>query len=418
MYKYSLQKSSKKTHCPKCGKKRFVPYINNETKEILHHTVGRCDREVNCGYHLTPKQYFSESKTLVDLTIHNYPKSDYHRSCSRGECHPERSRGIFHPNHYIERSLKSTDNFTTYLRTIFTPQEVDQVIKMYKIGTSTHWNNATIFWQIDDQNKVRAGKVILYNSTGHRSNYATWIHSILLKKKMITTYHLNQCLFGLHLINTNSKPIAIVESEKTACIMSIRFPKYLWLATGGSNNIADKYFTPLKSRKIILYPDLSLDNSIFEKWNKKTIELQKFGFDISTSTLLEEIATEIDKQKGLDIADFVIPVPTKVGNSGISYSIPLKELGNKNSPPFISPLRGDACKAEGSNLPLAKSYLPSITTILNRSALPFGNLPAGKAGMSAGQMGVILTKPQQTLNILINKNPFVEKLIKTFDLLI
>ena len=47
MFKYALQPGSKKTHCPKCGKKRFVPYINNQTKEILHHTVGRCDREVN-----------------------------------------------------------------------------------------------------------------------------------------------------------------------------------------------------------------------------------------------------------------------------------------------------------------------------------------------------------------------------------
>jgi len=425
MYKYSLQSGSKKTTCPKCGKKRFVPYINNQTNEILHHTVGRCDREVNCGYHLRPKDYFNENKTLEDLSKQN--NHEYSSSVN-----PKRSRGTNHPNHYIKRSLKATDNFTTFLHTIFSDKQVKQIVETYKIGTSTHWNNATIFWQIDDQNNIRAGKVILYNNTGHRSKYATWIHSILLKKKVITTYHLNQCLFGLHLINTNTKPIAIVESEKTACIMSIAFPKYLWLATGGSNNIADKYFTPIKNRPIILFPDLSIDNSVFDKWYQKTLELQRFGFDITTSTLLEDIATETDKQNGLDIADFflsppfggfrglVIPVPMKMGNSGTSDSSPLKELGVKTSPPFKEECPKGEVVLTKLPLPLAKSYLPSRpakrTTILNRSALPFGKASLPKGRISTGQMGVILTKPQQTLFKMITKNPHLKNLINTFDL--
>ncbi|RLD85543.1 MAG: hypothetical protein DRJ07_02800, partial [Bacteroidetes bacterium] len=337
----------------------------------------RCDREVNCGYHLRPKNYFNENKTLEDLSKQN--NHEYSRSVN-----PERSRGANHPNHYIKRSLKSTDNFTSYLRTIFSPHEVKQVIEMYKIGTSTHWKNATIFWQIDNQNKIRAGKVILYDNTGHRSKYATWIHSILLKKKVISTYNLNQCLFGLHLIHTNTKPIAIVESEKTACIMSIKFPKYLWMAIGGSNNIADKYFTPLKNRKIIFFPDLSIDNSIFEKWNQKALELQKFGFDISTSTLLEEIATSKDKQNGLDIADYFL------------------------SPPFVG--------FRGLVIPMQMGVSDSLPIKINKKTLPFTKacLPNGR--ISKGQMGIILTKPQKALLKLTYKNPQLKKLISTFDL--
>ncbi len=383
MFKYSLQPGSKKTPCPKCSKKRFVPYINNETNEILHHTVGRCDREVNCGYHLTPKDYLNANKTLEDLSKRKYIDQNQ-------GTFPGRSRGV-HPTEYVARSLKQTDNFTTYLYTIFTPKDVKQVIEMYKIGTSTHWNNATIFWQIDNQNKVRAGKVILYNNTGHRSKYATWIHSILLKKKIITTYNLNQCLFGLHLINTNTKPIAIVESEKTACIMSNKFPKYCWLATGGSNNIADKYFLPLKSKKIILFPDLSIDNSIFGKWNLKALELQKFGFDISTSTLLENIATEFEKQKGLDIADYFSSPPLG-GFRGLDIQ-PKKDYGVVSySPP-------------------SEEESPKEEVVMIEPTLPFGK-------MSAGQMGVILSKDQQTLTRLITKNQAVTKLINTFDLVI
>lgn len=39
----------------------------------------------------------------------------------------------------------------------------------YRIGTSNHWPNATIFWQIDQQQKVHTGKIMLYDyHTGHR----------------------------------------------------------------------------------------------------------------------------------------------------------------------------------------------------------------------------------------------------------
>jgi hypothetical protein len=43
-----------------------------------------------------------------------------------------------------------------------------------------------------------------------------------------------QCLFGLHRITEDyqKKTIAIVESEKTAIVMSILLPHYIWLATG------------------------------------------------------------------------------------------------------------------------------------------------------------------------------------------
>jgi len=171
--------------------------------------------------------------------------------------------------------------------------------------------------------------------------------------------------------------------------MSIVFPKYLWLATGGSNNIADKYFTSVKDRKIILFPDLSIDNSIFDKWHQKTIELQKFGFDITTSMLLEEIANETDKQNGFDIADYFLILLLKgIRGQGKFY----------NSPP----LKEECPKGE-------------VVAINHPFPSPKACLPNG--GMS-GQMGIILTKQQQTLAKLITKNPAIEKLITTFDLVI
>jgi hypothetical protein len=44
-------------------------------------------------------------------------------------------------------------------------------------------------------------------------------------------------LFGLHRITEDyQKTIAIVESEKTAIVMSILLPHYIWLATGSKGN--------------------------------------------------------------------------------------------------------------------------------------------------------------------------------------
>lgn len=88
----------------------------------------------------------------------------------------------------------------------------------YRIGTSNHWPNATIFWQIDQQQKVHTGKIMLYDyHTGHRVkdpfNHIAWVHKSE-NTKNTKNFHLKQCLFGLHLLRPDTKIVAIVEAEK------------------------------------------------------------------------------------------------------------------------------------------------------------------------------------------------------------
>ena len=46
--------------CPQCGEPHeFTRYIDTDTGEILADNVGRCNRIDQCGYHYTPKQYFT-----------------------------------------------------------------------------------------------------------------------------------------------------------------------------------------------------------------------------------------------------------------------------------------------------------------------------------------------------------------------
>lgn len=192
------------------------------------------------------------------------------------------------------------------------PFFVDRIISKYLIGTSTHWNGATVFWQIDTENLIRGGKIMLYSSKyGKRVkspfNHITWVHSVLLNKNRINEFHLNQCLFGLHLINQHPNlPIAIVESEKTACIMSEKFNNYVWLACGSLSNLNEKMLTPIKNKKVVLYPDLSINQRAYNEWKATSEKLNKKDFNISVSHLLEDHCSEQQREKGNDIADYFL----------------------------------------------------------------------------------------------------------------
>ena len=86
---------------------------------------------------------------------------------------------------------------------------------MYRIGTSSKWGGAAVFWQIDINGQVRTGKVMCYNAeTGHRVKgpqaFVSWAHSEL----KLHDFRLKQCLFGEHLLKNSSSPVMLVESEK------------------------------------------------------------------------------------------------------------------------------------------------------------------------------------------------------------
>ena len=63
-FPFSLDKSTptKLFQCPDCKHKSLKRYWDNEQNEYFFDThVGRCNREVNCGYHQSPKQYFEDN---------------------------------------------------------------------------------------------------------------------------------------------------------------------------------------------------------------------------------------------------------------------------------------------------------------------------------------------------------------------
>lgn len=199
----------------------------------------------------------------------------------------------------VQQSLTAYNHnaFVTYLSTLIDEETVLELIQRYQIGTSRHWKGATVFWQIDQQQQARSGKIMLYNANGKRVkepyNHITWTHKAL----KLPNFKLQQCLFGEHLLSEEpTKIVGIVESEKTAIIASAYLPKFLWLASGSLSNLSEKRCEVLAKRKVVLFPDLGA----YEKWQQKGKQL---GFQVSD--LLERKAGSIDKEQGYDLADYL-----------------------------------------------------------------------------------------------------------------
>jgi hypothetical protein len=289
-HKYSLAKRGKSI-CPECKKRTFVLYINSMTGEPLHPDVGKCDRADNCGHHYTPKQYFTDNHIPFDKDIATTLRMG---TPSRPQPAPSYiDAGIF------QKSLRGyeNNNLVQFLRRIAGDEATEKAVEMYHIGTSQ--NGGTVFWEIDRDGKIRAGKIIQYGTDGHRRKDVTppvqWVHKIL----HFPEFALMQCFFGEHLIKDTTKPVAIVESEKTAVIASCYLPEFIWIACGGSEGINPEKCKCLKDRKTVLCPDAGM----FDKWSEKADCLQTVC-DVSVSSLIEEHATEEERKKGYDLADY------------------------------------------------------------------------------------------------------------------
>ncbi|MEJ7739610.1 MAG: DUF6371 domain-containing protein [Chitinophagaceae bacterium] len=306
-YRYTLEPykgMNSRYNCPACGKhKKFTRYIDTETGNHLGEEVGKCSREINCGYHFKPKQYFEKNKPLFN----SREKSEYSYIIKRK---PEKANPVsFIPFDTFKQSLgfHKENNFIQFLYRHFGSENTSALISRYYIGTSKHWDGATVFWQIDINRKIRSGKIMLYNAiTGKRSkeqyHMPTWVHSVL----RLPEFALKQCFFGEHLLHGSTKPVAICESEKTAIIASFYFPEFVWLACGALGGLNPGKSKVLQGRSVVLYPDLRS----FDKWQAKAKELSSISRFV-ISDLLERKATENEKAQGLDLADYLLRFPVK-----------------------------------------------------------------------------------------------------------
>lgn len=292
-YNIGLEKGSKKHRCPSCNKdKEFVRYKNFDTEEYLPINYGRCER-IKCGYK-------------------NHAIGEYLRSIGAFEKkQKEHLPGMLNEfNKSRDPKLYGFNKFILFLTSTFGQRLAKEAVERFRIGTTR--DGKTIFWQIDSYGGKRTGKIILYNQiTGNRNKKVVpkidWVHSQL----GIDNSKIRKCLYGEHQLTRSNRDrlIAIVESEKTAVIMSILLPNYLWLATGGVYNLKPDLFSKLEGRKIILFPDANG----YHKWEGELGAFYDQGFSVALDETLEKKLSEEEKQLGLDLADYLVIRDPKYG---------------------------------------------------------------------------------------------------------
>ncbi|WP_295797570.1 DUF6371 domain-containing protein [Mucilaginibacter sp.] len=327
--------------CPNCNSrhKTFKRYIDTQTGDYLADDVGKCDWLDQCGYHYPPREFFKANpghKPLNNNTMKTPTQPQYFDTI---------------PQSIVAGTMRGYDknNFSMFLARMFGADGAIHLIEKYRIGCAKHWPGATIFWQIDYDDKVRTGKIMLYNGKDCKRvkepfNHIAWVHRLVGKSEsrkspesrkgaaagvngcasspveskntlsdytkhpegilhtVIADYKLQQCLFGEHLLKLEPfKTVAIAESEKTAIIASMYLPNYIWLAAGSLEGLTAEKCQVLKHRTVRLYPDVNA----YAKWHTKARELNA---RIPTATFvidntLTQNPTAYDKQRGVDIAD-------------------------------------------------------------------------------------------------------------------
>ena len=241
-------------------------------------------------------------------------------------------------NDLCHKSRSDRNNLARWLCTQFPEEQVAEVLARYRTGSTR--DGRIIYWQIDEHGQVRAGKVMAYDLDGHRKKdgkgNVCWVHSMEIDGIRFDEMLVPQCLFGEHLINVdvnandNCHPedihheaqstlsfssslalqaatlplVMLVESEKTALIMSLVCPDKVWLATGGKANFKESMLAPLIGLEVAVYPDADA----LHDWYTRAVEMNRtLGTHLHIPTGYYNLMDHDEaRREGWDLADVVL----------------------------------------------------------------------------------------------------------------
>lgn len=237
---------------------------------------------------------------------------------------------LYLPEHLMRRSEQQIDNdlLVQWIRRgvcwdTIQRKRVEEVLRSYHVGHGKFGH--TIFWQIDEQQRIRTGKMMKYKADGHRDKEAAWnfdfIHSTLSRKREESDPwpfpdifnpdkqepHLT--FFGMHLLDAYgpSAAVNIVESEKTALLMASAYGNNIsqvWMACGGLEMITRERLATIieRGRRIVLFPD----RDGIDKWRVKAEQMHYPRLTLNTQAVTEWWNKE-DGDKA-DIADVLVRI--------------------------------------------------------------------------------------------------------------
>jgi len=298
-YKTSLRphKDGGKMVCPSCGRKSFVPYIYNDTGDIVDSTCGRCDHVQSCGYHLAPAEFFKnnpDAKPIEKHEAYSKPQPSIINFCTLDEWKVRQT---------ADEAIQC--DFAQGLLKFFKADKVAQAINRYHVQ-SIGFDRNTTFPCISVDGSVTDVMCLGYGSDLHRNpNVCYHYYGDKKQKAQLDAlypnkYTYNPCYFGEHLLSDGTeKNIGLVESQKSAIICSMVFPQMTWLATCGCGNFNVTKSHTLKDRRIFVYPDKGSS----DKWGKIVETMKRYSYNVHLRPIMEELQ---GYGANSDIADVIL----------------------------------------------------------------------------------------------------------------
>ena len=207
-----------------------------------------------------------------------------------------------------------------------TEEQMHHAAERYQLGKSR--SGRCIFWMIDRQGRVRDGHV------GDQ-----WVTEMLKARapELLGQWHAEHCLFGLETLpqplpdmeggsrfyNRNcceqnyirpsiqggeggGSPVCVVESERTAVVLSEIYPEQEWMASVYPANLSARLLEPLRGCQVTLFPNTDETGDTFLAWMDVAYEARNmFGLNVTVSSVLEEHASEEQTQRKIDLVDFL-----------------------------------------------------------------------------------------------------------------
>ena len=180
-----------------------------------------------------------------------------------------------------------------------TIEQMHNAAERYLLGKTR--SGQPIFWMLDDMQTPLDAHI----------GTATWMSSLLKRREpMLQYWQVQHCLFGLHLTSDFShqtSPIAIVESEASAVVLSELFPECIWMAYATTLHLSPDLFAPLEGRTVTLYPrtDPTLSTYLFFE-ELVDVTRRQYDIDLTVDSTLEDYATAEQKDRCIDILDFIL----------------------------------------------------------------------------------------------------------------
>ena len=330
--------------CPSCGARHSFVRYKDERGDYIDESVGRCNRESKCGYHKKPKHFYAENPNYLNTEKTEYKKNarpNYGfanvRNNERQDVITTEPKLDYIPNDALLQTLGDYEQnaFVSFLFNLFPEdsEEVWQAIRKYFIGTLAHrYGSYTCFPSIDRNRKICRAKLIRFNeATGKRLKGDFDTSSLPAMLKLKEGFRYKQIFFGEHLLSLEkSAPVAVVEAEKTAVIASICFPEFVWLGANSKTWLNAARLEQIGNRQIILYPDADG----YARWTETAQEARARGVKVKVSSLIENHATDEQKQNGYDLADYLVNQQREINefnNYADEYNARLETVLNDES---------------------------------------------------------------------------------------